>query len=781
MRSFWLHITRTYTFGPSVATAIFNETLTAEKREVTIVPDTNVVPWTLQRALDLRGDDKTPYSKMITIPAKYEFSYDLYNVFKSPNLESLVTEVTCNGKPTSAWVGLTNYEGTAPNFTVNINLHNYEFPAPGEKPNVYRVVWKATLGVELYVVADLEITLNPRPSTVEITREVPLQLVPGTSYFQAPDALVNAAYVALTPENAGFNTANLAKPNAVLLAALNDGDNTVENTPNYSTNLNFVVGEDDVDNSFVRLYKEQIKGNVPADSYLFERVIDPTWFGVPFIFNVTAKPQLPDYGLIASEDYMKTEEDGIAYVEVFGKINSEGIYTIDLADLGKYLGVTVGNGDDKTRKLEHDLDVEFEIVKGDVQLADNEVAVIPEEGPVAEKSGILRFGQLTADEAVVDWDQYIGTVVDVKATLKTSAAEGAYVLDTKDFQLRTADPLSFEFGDTIRVTRVPGMSASAKVYENVVLKSSVEPSVENLVDQEATSIMEIFAKSHADKTYGIDTEVRIWGVYVDEAMTVPYSSQKWSRDETNGTVTLHADDGQLLYPIYAKATLEFKHNIHGVCTASKDIVIVFEPSADAKVMMNKFTNGGDIKLDDNLLLTQPLVIDNPNAVVTLDLGGKTIQNISKERDSEQYALRVKQGTLIIKGEGTVDGGSGCLYNIALRVDGPAVAYIEGGHFKVGADQEGDVNHCIYAADGGKVFISGGKFQSPPIKDTVPAEYRTLNLKDNTGASIEVTGGEFVNFNPGVITFEPGVTSFVKAGYKATLKQYSTTNYIVVAE
>ena len=197
--------------------------------------------------------------------------------------------------------------------------------------------------------------------------------------------------------------------------------------------------------------------------------------------------------------------------------------------------------------------------------------------------------------------------------------------------------------------------------------------------------------------------------------------------------------------------------------------------------MNKFTNGGDIKLDDNLLLTQPLVIDNPNAVVTLDLGGKTIQNISKERDSEQYALRVKQGTLIIKGEGTVDGGSGCLYNIALRVDGPAVAYIEGGHFKVGADQEGDVNHCIYAADGGKVFISGGKFQSPPIKDTVPAEYRTLNLKDNTGASIEVTGGEFVNFNPGVITFEPGVTSFVKAGYKATLKQYSTTNYIVVAE
>ena len=325
------------------------------------------------------------------------------------------------------------------------------------------------------------------------------------------------------------------------------------------------------------------------------------------------------------------------------------------------------------------------------------------------------------------------------------------------------------------------MSASAKVYENVVLTSSVEPSWANLVNQNAATLQEIFANSHADKTYGIKPEVSIWGVYTDEAMTVPYSEQKWTADNLNGTITLHADDGQLLYPLYAKATLSFTHNIHGACTAKKDIIVVFEPSEEAKVMMNKFTNGGEIKLEENLLLTQPLVIDNPNAVVTLDLGGKTIQNITREPGSEQYALRVKQGTLIIKGEGTVDGGSGCLYNIALRVDGGAVAYVEGGFFKVGADQDGDQNHAVYAADGGQVYISGGKFQSAPKKGTVPAVYTTLNLKDGTGAKIEVTGGEFVNFNPADNVSEGPGTNFVKTGYKAVLKPYSTTDYIVVAE
>ena len=773
-----LDVARTYSFGPSVATATYTVKLTAERRETTIVPEVASIDWTLQRALDL-GDKTAPYSKTLTVPAKYEFSYNLNNVFNSADLiQPLVTKVTCNGKPTSAWVGLTNYEGTAPNFTVLCNLHNYEFPAAGEKPNVYRVEWQATLGDYLFVVADVEITLNPRPETVKIEREVALELVPGQTYFDGPEALVADAYEELGVENAGFNETNLAKVNDVMLAVLNDNKPFV-NKPSYETNLNFQV-DANVDNSFVRLYNEQIAKNIlNPEGYVFERTIN-TWFGVDFVYTITAKPELPENYLIPSEDFMTTDENDVKYVEVFGKINSEGVYTIDLADLGKYLGVTIGEGDDKDAVLEHELDVIFDIdEKFEVKLAADTVAVTPLANPVPEKfSGTLNFAELENDKAVVDWDQYAGTVVDVKASL---LAENTYILDELDFQLRTKDPLTFEFGDTVRVTRVPGLSASAKVYENVVLTSSVEPSWANLVNQNAATLQEIFANSHADKTYGIKPEVSIWGVYTDEAMTVPYSDQKWTADNLNGTITLHADDGQLLYPLYAKATLSFTHNIHGACTAKKDIIVVFEPSEEAKVMMNKFTNGGEIKLEENLLLTQPLVIDNPNAVVTLDLGGRTIQNITREPGSEQYALRVKQGILIIKGEGTVDGGSGCLYNIALRVDGGAVAYVEGGYFKVGADQDGDENHAVYAADGGQVYISGGKFQSAPKKGSVPAVYTTLNLKDGTGAKIEVTGGEFVNFNPADNVSEGPNTNFVKTGYKAVLKPYSTTDYIVVAE
>ena len=764
-----LVVERTYTFGPSVARATSILTLTAEKRVTTIVPDVASIDWTLQRALDL-GDKTAPYSKTLTVPAKYEFSYNLNNVFNSSDLiHPLVTKVTCNGKPTTAGVGLTNYEGTAPNFTVLCNLNNYEFPAPGEEPNVYRVEWQATLGDYLFVVADVEITLNPRPETVEIEREVALELVPGTTRFEGVEALVADAYEELGVKNAGFNETNLAKVNDVMLAVLNDNKPFV-NKPSYETNLNFQV-DANVDNSFVCLYNEQIAKNIlNPEGYVFERTID-TWFGVDFVYTITAKPELPKNYLIPSEDFMTADENGVKYVEVFGKINSEGVYTIDLADLGKYLGVTIGEGDDKDAVLEHELDVIFDIdEKFEVKLAADTVAVTPLANPVPEKfSGTLNFAELENDKAVVDWDQYAGTVVDVKASL---LAENTYILDELDFQLRTKDPLTFEFGDTVRVTRVPGLSASAKVYENVVLTSSVEPSWANLVNQNAATLQEIFANSHADKTYGIKPEVSIWGVYTDEAMTVPYSEQKWTPDNLNGTITLHADDGQLLYPLYAKATLSFTHNIHGACTAKKDIIVVFEPSEEAKVMMNKFTNGGEIKLEENLLLTQPLVIDNPNAVVTLDLGGRTIQNITRERDSEQYALRVKQGTLIIKGEGTVDGGSGCLYNIALRVDGGAVAYVEGGYFKVGADQDGDQNHAVYAADGGQVYISGGKFQSAPKKGSVPAVYTTLNLKDGTGAKIEVTGGEFVNFNPADNVSEGPGTNFVKAGYKAILKHHA---------
>ncbi|MBO5814816.1 MAG: hypothetical protein J6R30_01725 [Bacteroidales bacterium] len=505
--------------------------------------------WTLQRALDLRGDNNEPYAKPIINNVRYDNIYNL-EYFLRPDSEYQITKtVKCGDHIVDPSV-ITFQNITPPTVaragSADIVLSGYEF---GDTENTYSFEILAS-NDDLELIITGSITLGALPETVEIEREVALMLVPGTTQFEGVEALVADAYEELGVENAGFNEANLAKVNDVMLAVLMDPENVVTNVPDYLTNLNFRV-DANVDNSFVRLYNHQVANNIlNPDGYVFERTID-TWFGVDFVYTITAKPELPENYLIPSEVRMTTDENDVKYVKVLGQINSEGVYTIHLVDLCQYFNVA--------SEIENNLKVKFDILRGDVLLSANEVEV-------------NALGELENIKAVLDWDQYAGTVVDVKASL---LAENTYILDELDFQLRTKDPLTFEFGDIVRVTRVPGMSASAKVYENVVLKSSVEPSVENLVDQEATSIMEIFAKSHADKTYGIDTEVRIWGVYVDEAMTVPYSTQKWAADNLNGTITLFADDGQLLYPIYAKATLSFTHNIHDACTAKKDIIIIF--------------------------------------------------------------------------------------------------------------------------------------------------------------------------------------------------------------
>ena len=528
--------------------------------------------WTLQRALDLRGDNNEPYAKPIINNVQYDNIYGLEQFLRDDSEYQITKTVKCGDQIVDPSV-ITFQNIISPSASrqgsADIVLSGYEF---GDTENTYSFEILVSKDDQEFIITG-SITLGALPETVKIEREVALELVPGQTYFDGPEAFVADAYEELGVENAGFNETNLAMVNDVMLAVLMDPENVVTNVPNYLTNLNFRV-DANVDNSFVRLYKEQIAKNIlNPDGYVFERTID-TWFGVDFVYTITAMPYLPANYLIPSEDFMATDENGVKYVEVFGKINSEGVYTIDLADLGKYLGVTIGKGDDKDAVLEHELDVLFDIdEKFEVKLAADAVAVTPLANPVPEKfSGTLNFAELENDKAVVDWDQYAGTVVDVKASL---LAENTYILDELDFQLRTKDPLTFDFGDIVRVTRVPGMSASAKVYENVVLTSSVEPSWTNLINQNAATLQEIFANSHADKRYGIEPEVSIWGVYTDEAMTVPYSEQKWTADNLNGTITLHADDGQLLYPLYAKATLSFTYNIQGTCTATKDIIIIF--------------------------------------------------------------------------------------------------------------------------------------------------------------------------------------------------------------
>ena len=131
------------------------------------------------------------------------------------------------------------------------------------------------------------------------------------------------------------------------------------------------------------------------------------------------------------------------------------------------------------------------------------------------------------------------------------------------------------------------------------------------------------------------------------------------------------------------------------------------------------------------------------------------------------------GDLIITGNGTVDASGGRDSVTAVTVDHGGKLTIENGTF-IGKDG----NSCIYNA-GGTVEIKGGTFQG----DT---QY-LLNCWDsaykNGTATITVTGGTFVNFNPSNNMAEGAGTNFVANGYKVVSETQSNGDiwYTVVAE
>ena len=147
--------------------------------------------------------------------------------------------------------------------------------------------------------------------------------------------------------------------------------------------------------------------------------------------------------------------------------------------------------------------------------------------------------------------------------------------------------------------------------------------------------------------------------------------------------------------------------------------------------------------------------------VNPDLNGNSVTNT---RNNGGFGIYVyKEGTLIINGNGTVNGGSGG-NNQAVHAQDGANVIINGGTYTVGADATGNGNSCIEAGSGATVTIHGGIFES---QAQYAGKHWVLNLIDNSDAQIIVKGGTFVNFNPSQTGTEPvGVSdNFVAAGYK----------------
>lgn len=148
-----------------------------------------------------------------------------------------------------------------------------------------------------------------------------------------------------------------------------------------------------------------------------------------------------------------------------------------------------------------------------------------------------------------------------------------------------------------------------------------------------------------------------------------------------------------------------------------------------------FATGGEATLAADLVLDEAVAV-MPGKEVTLDLNGKTIKN-----NSNSVALDV-YGSLVINGEGTVDGGEGG-DNVAVWSRPGGKLTINGGTYTVGADANGSGNSTIYTT-GGDVIINGGTFSTAA---KYGGRYWTINKQNGSTGKVEIYGGTFPGFDP----------------------------------
>lgn len=175
--------------------------------------------------------------------------------------------------------------------------------------------------------------------------------------------------------------------------------------------------------------------------------------------------------------------------------------------------------------------------------------------------------------------------------------------------------------------------------------------------------------------------------------------------------------------------------------------------ASVEELTNAIAAGGNVSIAEN--------IDAPTAFeVKVDtvITNNGVITVSKDTVGDGVFM-VTNGTLILDGNGTINGLGKNDYSMAIWAKGNGKVVINDGYFtNVGASSVEDGAHfdLIYVSENGQVEINGGEFKcETPVW--------TLNIKNNSRetAKIIVKGGRFHGFNP----MEAEEGNFVASGYK----------------
>lgn len=185
------------------------------------------------------------------------------------------------------------------------------------------------------------------------------------------------------------------------------------------------------------------------------------------------------------------------------------------------------------------------------------------------------------------------------------------------------------------------------------------------------------------------------------------------------------------------------------------------------ILKEQLAKGGNVVLHGDVALDEIIV---PEKDAVIDLNGFTISS------TEELYVAGKASALISVPAGVTvtikNGNVNALLDYAVEARGGKLI-IESGSY-TGACTS------VYAVDGGTVEIKGGEFdiQDDEAKQKYGTTY-LLNLKDNTGSSIAVSGGSFKGYNPAASLSENPQQNFLAPGY-TSVYDAETDSYNVVA-
>lgn len=207
-----------------------------------------------------------------------------------------------------------------------------------------------------------------------------------------------------------------------------------------------------------------------------------------------------------------------------------------------------------------------------------------------------------------------------------------------------------------------------------------------------------------------------------------------------------------------------------------EIVPIFnEPDTDIDIVNVKnaeslkalVATGGSAKLVDDIEINYPLVLSG-NTDVVIDLNGHSIVNKTQVNRNYTVVFNVTGNShLTINGEGEVkaleetsdvDG-----YRMAVWAYDDAVVDINGGYF-YNKQLNPETSNLIYVMDRAVVNVSGGKFETAMLN--AQGTSLLLNMQDASRATakINITSGQFVDFDPADCVSEGPHTNFVADGY-----------------